>query len=60
MCNTLENKDLILWAFEKGYKLANENEKESIHIEFAEIEKHFLNELREFQTKRNELTQTAS
>jgi putative NIF3 family GTP cyclohydrolase 1 type 2 len=39
--------DIIKWAFERGYQLANADNKNGVHIQFSETEKYFLNELDE-------------
>ena len=47
------NLDVIKWAFEKGYRLACDDVKDSIHINFSEIENYFLEELIDFHNQKN-------
>jgi hypothetical protein len=47
------NIDLIKWAFEKGYDLASNDVKESIHIDFTETQRYFLEELVEYYNQDN-------
>lgn len=48
-----KNIELIMWAFEKGYHMGSTDAKEGVHINFAEIQKFFLEELEKFETEKN-------
>ena len=51
----IDNIEIIKWAFEKGYSLGHTDLKDGIHINFTEIQKHFLNELAEYSTEENQV-----
>lgn len=44
----VDNLDVIKWAFSLGYKLGNKDFSEGIHIDFTEVQKHFITELTDF------------
>ena len=56
----INNLDIIEWAFEKGYYLARDDIKESIHIDFSETQNYFLEELIEYCNKKNNKYMSAS
>jgi len=47
----VSNMDLMLLAFEKGYKLGRSDREDGIYIEFSETRNYFLEELDEFYAK---------
>ncbi len=58
---SINNKNnLILWAFEKGYRLGNSDSNEGIFIQFNEIKQCFLNEFAELERSNSEIYYTDS
>jgi len=53
MIKKIDNLEMIKWAFQKGYQLASSDLREGIHINIYEIEKYFLNQLKEYQLQEN-------
>lgn len=51
----IDNIEIIKWAFEKGYNLGHEDIQNGIHINFIEIQTHFLNELAEYHNQENQV-----
>ncbi|WDE02128.1 hypothetical protein [Thalassomonas actiniarum] len=51
--------EIIKWAFEKGYNLGHTDIQDGIHINFTEIQKHFLNELAEYKNEEGQLDSSA-
>jgi len=47
----INNIDLVIWAFEKGYSLGSSDEKDGIYVEFSETRNYFLDELAKIYTK---------